>query len=68
LVAPIGHERAASLSGHRLDDYLGTHLITDKTATIIQVEHIVNNLVFDRQGKTLAAALHDGTVKIWPTE
>ena len=28
-------------------------------------EHVINGLAFDDSSKTLSAALHDGTIKIW---
>jgi WD40 repeat protein len=34
----------------------------------LPTEHFINGLAFDRNGKTLAAALHDGTVKLWPAD
>jgi hypothetical protein len=34
----------------------------------LPTDHFVNGLAFDARSKVLAAALHDGTVKIWAAE
>jgi hypothetical protein len=35
---------------------------------VFPTEHFVNGLVFDSRSRTLAAALHNGTVKLWAGE
>jgi WD40 repeat protein/serine/threonine protein kinase len=44
------------------------HVLTGMEMMNFPVEHFVNGLAFDRPGKKLAAALHNGTVKVWRAE
>jgi hypothetical protein len=43
-------------------------VLTGQELLAFPTEHFVNGLAFDPRGRTLAAALHDGTVKIWAAE
>jgi WD40 repeat protein len=41
------------------------NVVTGQELLVLPTEHFVNGLAFDRRQPILAAALHDGTVKIW---
>jgi WD40 repeat protein/tRNA A-37 threonylcarbamoyl transferase component Bud32 len=44
------------------------NVVTGQELLTFPVDHFINNLAFDRDGKTLAAALHNGKVKIWKAD
>jgi WD40 repeat protein len=44
------------------------NVLTGQELLVFPTEHFINGLAFDARSKTLAAALHDGTVKIWSGE
>jgi WD40 repeat protein len=44
------------------------NVLTGQELLVLPTEHFINGLAFDPRSKTLAAALHDGSVKIWAAE
>jgi len=44
------------------------NVVPGQELLVLPTEHIVNGLAFDRSRPILAAALHDGTVKMWSGE
>jgi WD40 repeat protein len=41
------------------------NVVTGEELLTFPTQHFINSLAFDKEGMKLAAALHDGTVKIW---
>jgi WD40 repeat protein len=44
------------------------NVFTGQETLVFPTEHFINGLAFDGRSKVLAAALHDGSVKIWAAE
>jgi WD40 repeat protein len=44
------------------------NVATGEELLALPTKSIVDSLAFDRQGRSLAAALHDGTVVEWTTD
>jgi WD40 repeat protein len=44
------------------------NVVTGQDLLVLPTRHFVNGLAFDRGGPILAAALHDGSVKVWSGE
>jgi WD40 repeat protein/serine/threonine protein kinase len=44
------------------------NVVTGEEMLVFPTEHYVNGLAFDARSRVLAAALHDGTVRIWRTD